>query len=271
MNKVALITGASAGIGKATAILLAEKGYNVYGVARRLDRMNDLKELGIKPLALDLTKNESMITAVDQIFNEAGRIDVLVNNAGFGSYGAIEDVSMDDARYQLEVNVMGGMRLTQLVLPKMRGHGQGKIINISSVGGKVALPMGGWYHASKFALEALSDCMRMEVKPFGIDVIVVEPGATKSEWANIAFDSLMKVSGDNHYKDLAGKVYNTFEKVAKNVSAPENIAQLILKAIESTSPKARYVGGKWDAKLLLTLKRILSDNMMDKLIMGQAK
>ena len=115
-----------------------------------------MKELGIKPLALDLTKNESMITAVDQIFNEAGRIDVLVNNAGFGSYGAIEDVSMDDARYQLEVNVMGGMRLTQLVLPKMRGHGQGKIINISSVGGKVALPMGGWYHASKFALEALS-------------------------------------------------------------------------------------------------------------------
>ncbi|MDR7131836.1 short-subunit dehydrogenase [Algoriphagus sp. 4150] len=271
MKRTVLVTGASAGIGRATAILLAEKGYNVYGAARRLERMDDLKTFGIKPLVLDLADDESMVSAVNHIIKEAGSISILINNAGFGSYGAIEDVNMNTARYQLDVNVMGAMRMAQLVLPKMRELGQGKIINISSVGGKVALPMGGWYHASKFALEALSDCMRMEVKSFGIDVIVVEPGATKSEWGNIAFESLMKVSGNTPYKDLASKVYNSFEKVAKNVSDPETIAQLILKAIASKRPDARYVGGKWDAKLLLALKTILTDKMMDKLIMGQAK
>ena len=269
MEKTVLITGASAGIGRATAILLAEKGYNVYGAARRIEKMDDLKRLGIKPALLDLANDKSMIDAVNHILKEAGNINILINNAGFGSYGAIEDVSMDDARYQLEVNVMGAMRLAQLVLPKMRGHGQGKIINISSVGGKVAMPMGGWYHASKFALEALSDSMRMEVKPFGIDVIVMEPGATKSEWGNIAFESLIRVSGDTPYKELAYKVHNAFEKVAGNVSAPETIAQLILKAVTSKQPHTRYA--KWDAKFLLALKRILTDNMMDKLIMGQAK
>ncbi|KEO72693.1 oxidoreductase [Anditalea andensis] len=269
MGKTVLVTGASAGIGRATALLLVEKGFNVYGAARRIERMDDLKGLGVTPVALDLADDKSMVLAVHQIMKEAGGIDVLINNAGFGSYGAIEDVSMDDARYQLEVNVMGAMRLAQLVLPKMRGQGQGKIINISSVGGKVAMPMGGWYHASKFALEALSDSMRMEVKPFGIAVIVVEPGATKSEWGSIAFESLMRVSGNSPYKELASKVYNSFEKVAANVSAPETIAQLIFKAITTKRPQTRYV--KWDAKLLLTLKSILTDNMMDRLIMTQAK
>ncbi|WPR77219.1 oxidoreductase [Algoriphagus sp. NG3] len=269
MKRTVLITGAFAGIGKATALLLAAKGYNVFGAARRVDRMEELKELGIKPVALDLANDESLIDAVNHIMKEVGHIDVLINNTGFGSYGAIEDVNIDDARYQLEVNVMGAMRLAQLVLPQMRENGQGKIINISSVGGKVAMPMGGWYHASKFALEALSDSMRMEVKPFGIDVIVVEPGATKSEWGNIAFKSLIKVSGDTPYKELAYKVYNAFEKAASNVSSPETIAPLILKAVTSKRPHTRYA--KWDAKFLLVLRRILTDNLMDKLIMGQAK
>jgi NADP-dependent 3-hydroxy acid dehydrogenase YdfG len=164
MAKTVLVTGASAGIGKATAILLAQNGYKVYGAARRTEKMEDLISYGIKPIALDVTKEESITACVEQIFKEVGSIDILVNNAGFGSYGAIEDVTMQDAKYQLEVNVFGAMRLTQLVLPKMRQNKYGKIVNLSSVGGKIAFPLGGWYHASKFAIEALSDAMRLEVK-----------------------------------------------------------------------------------------------------------
>jgi len=149
MAKTVLVTGASAGIGKATAILLAQNGYNVYGAARRTEKMRDLKEYGIQPIKLDITNDGSILACVDQIFREAGTIDILVNNAGFGTGGAIEDVSIEDARYQLEVNVFGAMRLTQLVLPKMRENKYGKIVNISSIGGKVAFPLAGWYHASK--------------------------------------------------------------------------------------------------------------------------
>jgi short-subunit dehydrogenase len=172
MQKTVLVTGASAGIGKATAIYLAQNGYNVYGAARRMEKMQDLKTFSIKPIALDITKEESIKGCINRILTEVGSIDILVNNAGFGSYGSIEDVSMEDARYQLEVNVFGAMRLTQLVLPKMRENRYGKIVNISSVGGKIVFPLGGWYHATKFALEALSDSMRNEVREFGIDVIL---------------------------------------------------------------------------------------------------
>ena len=192
MKKTILITGASAGIGKATAVYLAQNGYNVYGAARRTDKMQELTVHGIKPIALDVTKEDSIKACVEQIRKEAGSIDILVNNAGFGLEGAIEDITMDDARYQFEVNVFGAMRLAQLLLPKMRENKYGKIINISSVGGKIAFPLGGWYHASKFALEALSDSMRNEVRNFGIDVIVVEPGATQSEWGNVATDISLK-------------------------------------------------------------------------------
>lgn len=195
MGKTVLVTGASAGIGKATAILLAENGYNVYGAARGIEKMQDLRVYGIKPVVLDVTKEQSIEEGVNRIVKEAGSIDILVNNAGFGLEGAIEDVAIQEARYQLEVNVFGAMRLAQLVLPKMRENRYGKIVNISSVGGKIAFPLGGWYHASKFALEGLSDSLRMEVREFGIDVIVVEPGATKSEWGTIATDNLMKISG----------------------------------------------------------------------------
>jgi short-subunit dehydrogenase len=181
MKKTVLVTGASAGIGKAIAIYLAQNGYNVYGAARRTDKMQDLKTHGIKTIALDVTNEESVVACTEQVFKEAESIDILVNNAGFGQEGAIEDISMQDARYQFEVNVFGAMRLAQLLLPKMRENKYGKIINISSVGGKIAFPLGGWYHASKFALEALSDSMRNEVRGFGIDIIVVEPGATQSE------------------------------------------------------------------------------------------
>jgi short-subunit dehydrogenase len=271
MKKTVLVTGASAGIGRVTAIYLAQNGYRVYGAARRTDKMQDLKTHGIKPIALDVTKEESVMACVEQIFKEVGSIDILVNNAGFGMEGAIEDISMEDARYQFEVNVFGAMRLAQLVLPKMRENSYGKIINISSVGGKIAFPLGGWYHASKFALEALSDSMRNEVKEFGIDVVVVEPGATKSEWGNVATDILLKVSGHTAYKDLTIKTQNLFTRLSKNMAEPIVISKLVKKGIEAKSPKARYTPSQMASSLLLFLKKILSDKQMDKLIMGQLK
>jgi short-subunit dehydrogenase len=271
MKKTVLITGASAGIGKATAIYLSENGYNVYGAARRTDKMQDLKTYGIKPIALDVTKDESVTACVNQIFQQEGSIDILVNNAGFGLEGAIEDIPMEDARYQLEVNVFGAMRLAQLVLPKMRENGYGKIVNISSVGGKIAFPLGGWYHASKFALEALSDSMRSEVKDFGIDVIVVEPGATRSEWGNVATEILMKVSGHTAYKDLAAKTHNAFNRMNKGIAEPVVIAKLIKNGIEAKSPKTRYTTSQIASSLLLFLRKILSDKQMDRLIMSQIK
>jgi short-subunit dehydrogenase len=271
MKKTVLVTGASAGIGKATAIYLAQNGYNVYGAARRLEKMQDLKEYGIKPMALDVTNDASITACISQILEVAGSIDILVNNAGFGSYGAIEDVSMEDARYQLEVNVFGAMRLTQLVLPKMRENKYGKIVNISSVGGKIVFPLGGWYHATKFALEALSDSMRNEVREFGIDVIVVEPGATKSEWGTIATDSLMKVSGHTAYKELAIKTNKVFSELSNDVVDPIVIAKLIKKGVESKNPQTRYTTNQIASKALLFLRKILSDKLMDKLIMSQIK
>jgi len=270
MTKTVLVTGASAGIGKATAIYLAQSGYNVYGAARRTEKMQDLKDYGIKPITLDVTKDESLMACVEKIFKEAGSIDILVNNAGFGSYGAVEDVTMQDAKYQLEVNVFGAMRLTQLVLPKMRQNKYGKVVNISSVGGKIAFPFGGWYHASKFAIEALSDAMRVEVKQFGIDVIIVEPGGTKSEWGDIAVESLMRVSGKTAYERLANAFKKSFTQMAENVPEPIVIAELIKKGIEANKPKTRYVGG-YMAKPMLLLRKVLSDKMLERVIMSQVK
>jgi len=195
MKKVVLITGASSGIGKVTAELLAVSGYIVYGAARRVEKMKDLETLGVKTLKMNVTDDASMVSGVEQIIAEQGVVDILINNAGFGFYGTVEDVPIEDAKYQLDVNLFGAARLTQLVLPKMREKGWGKIINISSIAGKFAMPFGGWYHASKFALEGLSDSLRNEVRDFGIDVILIEPGGIKSEWADISTENLMKNAG----------------------------------------------------------------------------
>src|SRR6202000_2809874 len=169
-KKVILVTGASAGMGKDFAQSLLKDGHIVYGAARRVEKMKDIENLGVKILEMDVTDDASITKGVETILENEGRLDVLINNAGFGSHGAIEDVSISDARYQLEVNVFGAARLMQLVMPHMRKQHYGRIVNISSIGGKFATPMGGWYHASKFALEALSDSLRNEAEPFGIDV-----------------------------------------------------------------------------------------------------
>ncbi|MCU1652217.1 MAG: Estradiol 17-beta-dehydrogenase, partial [Pseudonocardia sp.] len=183
--KTVLVTGASSGIGKETAKTLLADGYAVYVAARRVDRMSELEQLGATALAMDITNDEDIVAAVKRITAERGGIDVLINNAGFGMYGAMEDTTLDDARYQFEVNLFGLARLTQLALPYMRDRGAGKIVNISSVGGKIYTPLGAWYHATKHALEGWSDSLRLELKPLGIDVIVIEPGIIRTEFGDV--------------------------------------------------------------------------------------
>lgn len=270
MAKTVLVTGASSGIGKATAIYLAQKGYNVYGAARRMDKLLELKDYGIQPISLDITSDDSIIACIDSILAEAGGVDILVNSAGLGSYGALEDVPMVEARNQLEINLFGAARLIQLVLPGMRKGKYGKIVNISSVGGKVGLPMGSWYHASKFAIEGLSDSLRNEVREFGVDVIVIEPGGTKSEMTEIGAGDMMRVSGNTVYGKLAvaiGKMYSSMEK---SVADAVVIAKLIEKGIEAKHPKTRYVGGAM-AKPMLFIRKMLSDKAFDKMLMSQMK
>lgn len=270
MAKTVLVTGASAGIGRATAIFLAQNGYNVYGAARRSEKMQELRVQGVKPISLDVTKEEGLVSCVEQILKESGSIDVLINNAGSGYYGALEDMPMSDAKYQMEVNVFGVARLIQLVLPIMRKNNYGKIVNISSVGGKVTLPMGVWYHASKFAIEGLSDALRKEVKSFGIDVIVIEPGGTKSEMTALGIEYLSRVSGNTRYSSLAKGVINMYAAVEKDAADPIVIAKLIKQGIEANNPKTRYVGAS-GAKMMLFLRKILSDKMFDRMVMSQMK
>ncbi|MGW3598481.1 oxidoreductase [Streptomyces sp. NPDC005167] len=261
--KTALVTGASSGIGEATALKLQELGYTVYGAARRTDRLQKLAERGIRPLAMDVTDDESMRAGVERITAETGRIDVLVNNAGYGSYGAIEDVPLDEARYQFEVNVFGALRLSQLVLPHMRAQRSGTVVNVTSMGGKVYTPLGGWYHGTKFALEALSDCLRLEAKPFGIYVVVIEPGGIATEWGAIAADKLEKSSSSGPYAAQATAVASSLR--AKRNSPPTVIADAIAKAVTARRPKTRYATG-FGARPLIALRRILPDRAFDAVI-----
>ena len=202
-SKTVLITGASAGIGKETAKQLVEKGYVVYTAARRVENMEDLKDLGCVPLKMDITREEDIVAVVERIREEQGGVDILINNAGFGTQGSVEETTLDDARYQFDVNLFGLARLTQLVLPYMRENRFGKIVNISSVGGKIYVPLGGWYHATKHALEGWSDCLRTEVQQFGIDVVIIEPGAIGTEFNDVFVGPMLERSGDGPYKDLA--------------------------------------------------------------------
>ncbi|MDR1130345.1 MAG: SDR family NAD(P)-dependent oxidoreductase [Prevotellaceae bacterium] len=268
-KKVVFITGASSGIGRATALLLAKRNYTVYGAARRIDRLKELESQGVKPLVMDVTDEISVSNAINELIKNENKIDVLINNAGYGEYGAIEDVSIENAKKQLDVNLFGTARVTRLALPVMRKRKSGKIVNISSIGGKMAAPMGGWYYASKFALEGLSDSLRLEVRQFGIDVILIEPGGIKTEWVGIANDTMMKASGHSaysHFAEAVSKATSLYDKTP----GPVVIAELIKKAIEAKKPKARYVKG-FMAKPLIFAKKLLSDAMFDKIVLSQFK
>lgn len=270
-KKVALVTGASSGIGFDAVVGLKEKGFTVYGAARRLGRMKGLKKKGINIISLDVTNDESMVNCVDTIMTNEGRIDVLVNNAGYGSYGAIEDVPMEEVRRQIEVNLLGLGRMTQLVLPGMRKNRSGRIINITSIGGKVHTPFGGWYHATKFAVEGFSDCLRMEVSQFGIDVVVIEPGGIKTEWGVIAGENLKKTSGKGVYRKMTNKVADgmiAMYSSGEGLSPTTIISDTIVKASTVRKPKTRYLLGA-NAKRLFLFKRLLSDRAYDKFVMNK--
>jgi NAD(P)-dependent dehydrogenase (short-subunit alcohol dehydrogenase family) len=261
---VALITGASSGIGASSALRLAELGFTVYAGARRVDRMAALEPHGIRVLSLDVTDDASMTSAVDCILGETGRLDVLVNNAGYGSYGAVEDVPLDEARRQFEVNVFGLARLTQLVLPTMRAQGSGRIINISSVGGKIYEALGAWYHATKFAVEGFSDSLRLELAPFGIKVVLIEPGAIRTEWGGIAAASAIERSGQTAYAKQAAqlaRVYATADRPNMG-SGPEVVAKSIGRAATVKRPRARYAVGSF-AKPIVWSRKLLPDAAMD--------
>ena len=260
------MTGASSGIGGSTARKLARIGYTVYGAARRTDRLQELASDGLIPLGMDVPDGQSMQEGVARIIADAGRIDVRVNNAGYGSYGAVEDVDMDEARRQFEVNVFGAMNLTRLVLPHMRAQKSGTIVNITSMGGKIYTPLGGWYHGTKFALEALSDCLRLEVAPFGINVVVIEPGGIATEWGGIAAANLEKTSGSGPYKAQAEAVGKSLrsEANANRNSPPSVISDAIAKAVTARRPKTRYAVG-FGARPLIAAGAVLSDRQFDAL------
>ena len=274
-NKVILLTGASSGIGYDTAVALAQQGHKVYAAARRVERMEPLRQYGIVPLKMDVTDEASMQEGVKTLLDAEGRIDVLINNAGYGYFGAVENVPMDDARNQLEVNVFGLARLCQLVLPTMRAQHSGRIINTASVAGRSVFYYGGWYHVSKYAVESLSDAMRMELKPFGIDVVIIEPGAIKTNWGIIAADHLIESSKGTAYEQTGTMMANNLRNMylSNTISDPAVVRKAIVRAVNARRPCTRYRIGRmanaivffhwllptrwWDAFLRLMGKRKL--------------
>jgi short-subunit dehydrogenase len=268
-KKVILVTGASSGIGKATALQLINEGYTVYGAARRIEKMNDIVKAGGHVVKLDVTDDESMVRCVNKIIEERGRIDVLFNNAGYGQYGPVEETSIDKARYQFEVNIFGLARMTQLVLPHMRKQRSGLILNTSSIGGKIYTPLGAWYHATKHALEGWSDALRLEVQQFGIDVVIIEPGIIVTEFSDVLEENMMGTTGENPYKDIIRKMSDSSKEQYEkgNGSPPAVIAKTVSKAIRARRPKTRYSAGKL-AKPILFMRKNFSDRMFDRIVMS---
>jgi NAD(P)-dependent dehydrogenase (short-subunit alcohol dehydrogenase family) len=265
--RVALVTGGSSGIGASTVTELLDAGLTVYTAARRVDRMQELAAQGAHVFAMDVTDDASMVAGVERIVAEQGRLDVLVNNAGYGSYGAVEDVPIEEARRQFEVNVFGLARLTQLVTPHMRERHDGRIVNVSSIGGKYYEPFGAWYHATKFAVEGFSDCLRVELRPFGIKVVIIEPGPILTEWNEIARDSLLERSGSTAYGTWAKRAHRVLTEFDKpgRASTPEAVARKIRKAVTVKRPAARYPVGR-GARVITSSRDHTPDLVFDQVI-----
>ena len=268
-KKVILLTGASSGIGYQTAEYLAKQGHRVYGAARRVEQIEALAPVGVKALRLDVTSDESIEAAVAEVMRAEGRIDVLVNNAGYGSYGAVEDVPIDEARRQFEVNLFGLARLVQCVLPHMRRRQSGTIINISSMGGHFTAYFGAWYHATKYALEAFSDALRMETRPFGIHVALIEPAAMSPQGVLIAPGSMRAtwMPKGRVYAPQANAVAKALRRLYRGslLSQPMVIAKAIGRAVNARRPKTRYLVG-FGAKPLVLLHTLLPTRWFDYLM-----
>lgn len=262
--KTILITGASSGIGARTAALLAQQGHQVLGAARRTQPISQLA--GVIPIALDLSDPQS----VTEVARTLPKIDILINCAGYGEFGSIEDTTPNNARHQMEVNVLGPIALTRAVLPMMRQAGQGRIVNVSSLAGEFAAPLGGWYHASKFALEALSDSLRGEVKHHGIEVVVVQPGYVHTAWHDEAMQRLEATSSGGAYTNMAAAMKRYFQSsvVRRQMASVDQVARTIVKAATSLQPKTRYRVGP-GANLAVALHTLLPDRTFDALIRKQ--
>ncbi|MCR5423362.1 MAG: SDR family NAD(P)-dependent oxidoreductase [Bacteroidales bacterium] len=266
-QKVILITGASSGIGYDAALALAAEGHKVYAAARRVELMASMEDKGIVPFRMDVTDEQSMQDGVKTVLDKEGRIDVLVNNAGYGYFGSVENVTMEEARRQQEVNVFGLARLCQLVLPTMRRQGAGRIVNTSSIAGKIVLPFGGWYNVSKFSVEALSDALRMEVNPFGIDVVLIEPGGIKTDWGIIAARHLKESSAGTPYETDGGRFSDVMHYGYNSnlLSSPHVITRAILRAVDRRRPKARYRTGR-GSHMMVFLHSVLPTRWWDALM-----
>jgi NAD(P)-dependent dehydrogenase (short-subunit alcohol dehydrogenase family) len=282
-SKAVLITGCSTGIGRATALRLAEAGWRVYATARRPETIADLEQAGCMTLALDVTDESSMVTAVQAVEQAEGAVGVLINNAGYSQGGAVETVPLESVRRQFETNVFGLVRLTQLVLPKMREQRWGRIVNIGSMGGRLTFPGGGHYHATKHALEALSDALRFELAGFGIAVVLIEPGLITTEFGETAAGAMAAVAsaGEEGREGGGQDPYSTFNAAVGTLTKgayegpmrrlggpPDRVARVIEKAIRRSRPPARITVTP-SAKLTIGLRRLLSDRAWDAAMRGQ--
>lgn len=269
MKKVVLITGASSGIGMAAAREFLSRGWIVFAGARRVERMRELEKMGARTIRLDVTDDESCRAFVQAAMDSCGRIDALVNNAGYGEYGPVEAVSVERAKAQLEVNVFGAVRMVQAAAPFMRAQKSGVIINISSAGGRVTTYLGGWYHAGKYALESLSDSLRMELSPFGISVVLIEPGGVGSAWGAITADNLSKSGKGTVYErdcDTVAGVYRAVYTEDNRMLTPSGrAAKKIVKAASAKRPRARYLFG-FGSHSLLMMKTILPQRAYDSVM-----
>jgi len=275
-SRAVLITGCSSGIGAATARHLAHLGWTVYATARRPETLRDLEAAGCRALALDVTDEASMQAAVATVEEEHGAVGVLVNNAGYSQTGAIETVPLDRVRAQFETNVFGLVRMCQLVLPGMRAQRWGKIVNVSSMGGRLTFPGAGHYHASKYAVEAISDALRFEVKGFGVDVILIEPGLIRTEFGTTAAGAVSEAGeGEGDYAQFNAHVANATEQIyesggpiARLGGPPEAVAKVIDKALSAKRPRARYTVTP-SAKVLIANRAVLPDRAWDALMRQQ--
>ena len=267
--KVAIVTGSSSGIGFATSVLLAKNSFFTYASMRNLAKSNGINDIAKKEnlplqvIQLDVNDDKSVKTAIDKVLAEKGRIDVLVNNAGYGLLGCVEDLSMDEIKAQFETNLFGIIRVTQAVLPTMRKQKQGMIVNISSIAGKIGFPVTPAYISTKFALEGLSESMRYELDPFGIKVIIIEPGAVRTNF-NKSMAVAKKVSDPNSpYSQMTRKVQTGFKMLLEHGTPPEEVAKTILKAVTSENPEPRYLVGN-DAAMVMEARKNMSDAEFEK-------
>ena len=271
-STAALVTGCSSGIGRGVALTLHAAGYSVYATARRPEVLNDLADAGMSTLALDVTDEASMAAAVARVVADHGAVGVLVNNAGYALQGTIEEADLAEVRRQFETNVFGLVRLTQLVLPGMRAQGWGRVVNIGSMGGRFTFPGGGFYHASKHAVEAVSDALRLEVAPFGVRVSLVQPGPVQSSFGDTAIASISGGGADagGDYADFNAELGERYAAAYSgapsdlNVSV-DDVAKVVLRAVRSEHPRARYAVGMM-AKTLITTRRLVPDPVWDRIV-----